>query len=179
MIEGFFHAKLFISGPASKSSVKKKADQSNQKYYGSIFSVLNQVEKEMKEGKVYLEVILGFGWVLIFPIAEENEDDDIYSQASMSSPGKSPSKSPQKGSFSAQKQNQFNKQLTLVLLGERKPKTKKQEAKKLLSMEEKKNEDKMIDLLLNNVQVTDFNSVYQKSLKIKEALKPQSLLNYK
>jgi len=55
----------------------------------------------------------------------------------------------------------------------------KQKVKKPLSIEEKKNDNKMRDLLLNNVNVTDFNSIYQKSLRIRETLKPQSLLNYK
>jgi hypothetical protein len=34
-------------------------------------------------------------------------------------------------------------------------------------------------MLLENVKITDFNSLFHKSLKMKQALRPQYLMNYK
>jgi hypothetical protein len=73
------------------------------------------------------------------------------------------------------------KELSIILLGDpnKKKKSKAQEAKTALSNAEKRNDDNIRNLLLNNVEVTDFNSIYEKSLKLKDTLKPQSLLDYK
>jgi hypothetical protein len=92
-----------------------------------------------------------------------------------------PSKSPGQGSYSPSKKAHINRELSIILLGDpaKKKKSKVQEAKRDLSIAEKKTDDKMRDLLLNNVEVTDFSSIYDKSLLLKETLKPQSLLNYK
>lgn len=46
-------------------------------------------------------------------------------------------------------------------------------------MEEEKKEDKIKKMLLDNVKITDFNSLFQKSLKMKQVLRPQYLMNYK
>lgn len=93
----------------------------------------------------------------------------------------SPERSPGKGSISPAKKAHINRELSIILLGDpaKKKKSNLQEAKRDLSIAEKKTDNNMRDLLLNNVEVTDFSSIYDKSLLLKETLKPQSLLNYK
>ena len=38
-------------GPSTKNSPSRKGGVANQKYYGSIFSIINKVQKELEESK--------------------------------------------------------------------------------------------------------------------------------
>ncbi|CAI2385762.1 unnamed protein product [Moneuplotes crassus] len=136
---------------SSASNTKKTAKKGGGNYYGSIFSIINKVQKEM----------------------EQNNN------GSGSISPKSP-RSPRSLNRKHDRQKTISKELKLILLGDQKEKkTHKDILKKPLGVEEKKNDDNLRDILLENVNVTDFNSIFQKSLRIKESLKPQSLLNYK
>lgn len=65
------------------------------------------------------------------------------------------------------------------MFGSQKAKSKDKKYTKPLSKDERNNDDKIRDILLANVRVTDFQSMFEKSMIIKKNLKPQSLLNYK
>ncbi|CAI2385564.1 unnamed protein product [Moneuplotes crassus] len=139
-----------IEGQSNKTRLKKTSTKGGDRgYYGSIFSIINNIQIKEQES---------------YKAQNESQYDD---------------NNPTDSNKQFERQQTINNELRLILLGDKKKKSNRDILKKPLGNEEQRRDEHLLNELLNNMKVTDFNSIYKKSLKIKESLKPQSLLNYK